>query len=208
MRTDDEQLEALKEWWKKYRAPLLSGIIIGAVALFGARGWMSYQERLGQSASAEYEQLQIEMMTGNYDAMIRRGDYLIENYARTPYAVLAAFALARVYVEQGDLAAAANRLQWAIERARTPEMAHIARLRLARVIAADGRTGEALALLEGVEPGAFVASYEELKGDLYAESGQTDRARRAYRNAINALEFGAGAEIVQMKIDGLGTEDG
>jgi predicted negative regulator of RcsB-dependent stress response len=208
MRSDDEQLEALREWWKKYRAPILSGLIIGAAALAGTRGWVTYQERQGLSASAEYEQMQIELMSGNIEAVTRRGDYLVENYARTPYAVLAAFALARVHIEQGELAAAADRLQWAVDRARTPEMVHIARLRLARVMAADGRAGQALELLEGVDTGAFAASYEELKGDLYAETGQTERARRAYRNALAALDFGAGAEIVQMKLDGLGTEGG
>ncbi len=208
MQTDDEQLEAIKGWWKKNRTPLLGGIIIGAVALFGTRGWMNHQEQQGISASAEYEQLQVEMSAGNLDALTRRGDYLIENYSRTPYAVLAAFALAKVYVEQGDLAAAAHRLQWAVDHAKTPEMTHIARLRLARVMAADGRGQQALALLEGVEPGAFAASYEELKGDLYAEIGQTDRARRAYQSAVNALDVGAGAEIVQMKLDGLGAEGG
>lgn len=208
MRTDDEQLEDVKEWWKKYGTPVVTGILIGAVALVGTRGWISYQERQGLSASAEYDQLQLEMVSGNVDAVMRRGAYMIDSYGRTPYAVMAAFALAKTHVEQGDLASAANRLQWAVDSARTPELAHIARLRLARVLAADGRAQQAVALLEGVEPGAFAASYEELKGDLYAETGQTERARRAYRNAMAALDFGAGAEIVQMKLDGLGSEGG
>ncbi len=206
MKTDDEQLEELKQWWKKYRAPIISGVVIGVVALGGSRAWISHQENQAQSASAEYAQLQIELMTGNTDAVTRRGGHLIDNYGRTPYAVLAAFALAKAHVEAGDLAAAANRLQWAVDNARTPEMVHVARLRLARVIAADGRAQQALALLEGVNAGAFSASYEELKGDLYAETGQRDRARTAYRNAMTALDFGAGAEIVQMKLDGLGSE--
>jgi predicted negative regulator of RcsB-dependent stress response len=204
--SDDEQLEAIKEWWKKYRVPVMTGIIAGAVALGGTRAWFSYQEGQGLSASAEYEQLQTELMTGNQDAVIRRGDYLIGNYAGTPYAALAALALARIHIEQGDLDAAANRLQWVVDRAKTPEMAHVARLRLARVMAADGRAQQALTLLESADAGAFVASYEELKGDLYAETGQTDRARRAYLNAMAELGFGAGAEIVQMKLDGIGAE--
>lgn len=207
MYTDDEQLNDIKEWWKKNRTPLLGGLIIGAVALIGARGWMNHLETQRVSASAEYEQLQVEIKNGNHDALARRGDYLIENYSRTPYAVLAAFALARVYVEKGDLAAAADRLQWAIDHAKSPEMTHIARLRLARVMAADGKAQQALALIEGVGADAFAASYEELKGDLYAETGQTDRARRAYQSAVNALDVGA-AEIVRMKLDGLGAEGG
>ncbi len=206
MKTDDEQIEDIKQWWKKYRAPIISGIVIGALALGGSRAWMSHQENQAQSASAEYAQLRMELASGNTEAVTRRGGHLIDHYARSPYAVLAAFALAKMHVEQDDLTTAANRLQWAVDHARTPELVHVARLRLARVIAADGRAQQALALLEGIGTGAFTAAYEELKGDLYAENGQPDRARTAYRNAMSALEFGAGAEIVQMKLDGLGTE--
>lgn len=206
MKTDDEQIEEIKQWWKKYRAPIISGIVIGVVALGGSRAWISHQENQARSASAEYAQLQNELMAGNDDAVNRRGDHLIDNYARTSYAALAALILAKQHVEQGDLAAAATRLQWVVDNARTPELVHVARLRLGRVIAAEGRAQQALALLEGVDAGEFAASYEELKGDLYAETGQRDRARAAYRNAIAALEFGAGAEIVQMKLDELGAE--
>lgn len=206
MQTDDEQLEQIKEWWKKNRNPLIAGVLIGATALFGTRYWFNYEERLRLSGSAEFEQLQAEMFMGNTDALIRRGDYLIDNYGRTPYAVLAAFMLARSHVDQGDLSSAANRLQWAIDNAKSPEMAHIARLRLAQVMIADGRAEQALAMLEAQDPGAFAASYEELKGDLYAELGRSDQARRAYRNALDALDFGPGSELVQLKLDGLGAE--
>lgn len=204
MRTDDEQVEDLKRWWKKYGSPLAGGLAIGLALVFGSRAWLEYQERQRVSASAEYEQLQGELAGGNTEAALRRGAYLADSYARTPYAVLAALALAKMHVEQGDLQAARERLQWALDRAREPELAHVARLRLARVMAAQGQTPQAIALLEGAAPGAFAASYEELKGDLYAASGDLARAREAYLKALEGLGFGAGAELVQMKLDDLG----
>lgn len=206
MSTDDEQLQEIKEWWKKYRTPLIAGVIIGASALIGTQAWTNHQQRQALSASAEYDQMQTEMLMGNTEALTRRGDYLIENYARTPYAALAALVLARVHVEQDDLGSAAVRLQWVVDNAKVPEMAHVARLRLARVIAADGRPDQALALLEGVASGAFAASYDEVRGDIYAETGRTDQARRAYRSALAELGFGAGSEVIQLKLDGLGAE--
>ena len=206
MRTDDEQVEDLKRWWKKYGGPLVGGLIIGLTLVFGSRAWLDYQETQRISASAEYEQLQNELAAGNVDAAVRRGGYLMDSYKRTPYAVLAALALAKMHVERDELPAARERLQWALDRAREPELVHVARLRLARVMAAEGQTRQAIALLEGVDAGAFSASYEELKGDLYADSGDVARARTAYRKALEGLEFGAGAELVQMKLDDLGTQ--
>lgn len=209
MHSEEEQLEDLKAWWKRYRNPVLTALIVGGAVLIGTRTWVNYQEQLSLSASAEYTQLQAEIRAGNTEAVMRRGEYLIENFSATTYAVMAALAMAKVYVEQGQLESAADRLQWAVDSADNPEVAHIARLRLARVLAAADRPQQALALLDAVNrPGAFRASYEELKGDLYVEAGQPERARQAYRNAIEDLEFGSGAEYVQMKLDGLGTEGG
>jgi predicted negative regulator of RcsB-dependent stress response len=204
MQSDDEQVEELKRWWKKYGSPIVGGLAIGLIAVFGSRAWFDYQERQRISASAEYEQLQLELSSNNLEAARQRGAYLMDSYARTPYASLAGLALAKAHVERDDLAAARERLQWVLDNARDPELVHLARLRLARVLAAEGQPAQALALLEGVAAGAYGASYEELRGDLYVDSGDVERARAAYLKALESLGFGAGSELVQMKLDDLG----
>lgn len=204
MRTEEEQIDDLKQWWKKYGGPVVTGLAIGLALVLGSRAWMDYRETQRVSASAEYEQLRGELTASNVEAARQRGAYLIDNYSGTPYAVLAALGLAKMHVEQGELPAARERLQWALDKAREPEFTHVARLRLARVMAAEGQIAEAIALLDGAAPGAFTAAYEELRGDLYAGSGDTGRAREAYLRALDRLEGGAGADLVQMKLDDLG----
>lgn len=206
MATDEEQLEDIRRWWKKNGQAVTIGLIIGLAAVFGTRAWVDYQERQRLSASAEYEQLESELGQGNSEAVLSRGKYLIDNYARTPYAVLAALTLAKIQADKGDLAAARERLQWAVDHARMPEFVHIARLRLARVIAAQGDAAQALKLVEGVDAGAFAPSYDELKGDLYLAAGDRDKARAAYQKAIGELESGPGSEALQTKLDDLGAE--
>ncbi len=206
MQSDDEQIEELKRWWKKYGSPIVGGLAIGLILVFGIRAWFDYQERQRVSASAEYEQLQLELSSNNLEAARQRGAYLMDSYARTPYAALAGLALAKAHAERDDLPAARERLQWVLEHARAPELVHLARLRLARVLAAEGQPREALALLSGVDVGGYGATYEELKGDLYVDSGDVASARTAYLKAIESLGFGAGAELVQMKLDDLGRQ--
>ena len=206
MVTDEEQVEDLKKWWQRNGRHVTTGAVIGLAAVLGLRAWWDYQERQRLSASTEYEQFQAEFSQGNTDAVLRRGNYLIENYSGTPYAVIAALTLAKVHVDRGELPAAKQQLQWVVDKAKAPELVHIARLRLARVIAAEGDPAAAIKVLESVDAGMFAASYDELKGDLYVAAGDRDQARAAYRKAIAELNSGAGSDLVQMKLDDLGAE--
>lgn len=202
-REEEEQLEDLKKWWEKYRNPLIYGLLAGIVTIVGVRAWVTHQGNLAVSASNEYEQLQVESRAGNVDAVLKRGGYIIDTYPRTPYAALSAFILAREYVDKGDLPAARTRLEWVVEHAKQPEFVHIARLRLGKLMLAMGEGAQALALLEPVQGDAYAAEYEELKGDIYAETGQTAKARQAYQLALDMLGTGAGSRMLRIKLDNL-----
>lgn len=202
-REEEEQLEDLKKWWERYRNPLIYGLLAGVVTILGVRAWVAHQGNLAVSASNEYEQLQLESRAGNVDAVLTRGGYIIDTYPRTPYAALSAFILAREYVDKGDLPAARTRLEWVVEHAKQPEFVHIARLRLGKLMLAMGEGAQALALLEPVQGDAYAAEYEELKGDIYAETGQTAKARQAYQLALDKLGAGADGRMLRIKLDNL-----
>jgi len=202
-REEEEQLEDLKKWWARYRNPLIYGLIAGIVTIFGVRAWMVHQGNLAVSASNEYEQLQVESRAGNVEAALKRGGYIIDTYPRTPYAALSALILAREYVEKGDLPAARARLEWVIEHAKLPEFVHIARLRLGKLMLAMGDGAQALALIEPVDGEEYAAEYAELKGDIYAETGQPAKARQAYQLALDKLGAGADTRMLQIKLDNL-----
>ena len=65
-----------------------------------------------------------------------------------------------------------------------PELAMVARLRLARVLAYREQHQEALALAERAEPGQFAGRIAEIRGDIHAALGETDAARTAYLEAM------------------------
>lgn len=207
-RDEEEQLEELKKWWQKYRNPVIYGLLAGIVTIVGVRAWMNHQGNLAVSASSEYEQLQVELGQGNAEAVAKRGDYIIDTYPRTPYAVLAAFALARAHVDKGDLPAARARLQWVIDHGKQPEFVHIARLRLGKLLLAMGEATQALALIEPIKPDAYGAEYEELKGDIYAETGQQDKARQAYELAVDKLGASGDTRMLRIKLANLSAQAG
>ena len=198
--TDQEELEKLKEWWKNYGGALLIGVLLGLGLLFGNKYWTRYKEEQLATASALYVQMAKRVQEAKTDQARTDGKKLIDDYARTPYAGMAALMLARVSVEAKDTAAARTHLRWAIDNATDPGVAHTARLRLGQLLLASKEYDAALALVQRDAPG-FEAEYAELKGDAYAGLGKLEEARVAYRSALDNLTGKAQARaLIEMKL--------
>ena len=184
-RTDEEQVEALKQWWEKNgKFAILFGILLIAGIVSG-RVWMDFKQTSAGNASAEYDTMMIEMQDGKNDSAMRRGAELMEKYKDTPYAALSALAVAKMEVEKGDLSAAGLRLKWVVDNATLDNVDHIARLRLIRVLIEEQKLDEALTYTNNVEPAKFKPEYDLLRGDIYAAKGQPDLARTAYQAALD-----------------------
>jgi predicted negative regulator of RcsB-dependent stress response len=73
---------------------------------------------------------------------------LKDEYGGSSYARFGAMLEARIAVEAGDLAAAESALRWALSAGDTrSDIGQLIQLRLARVLAAQGKEPEALAIL-------------------------------------------------------------
>jgi predicted negative regulator of RcsB-dependent stress response len=107
-------------------------------------------------------------------------------------------------VDKKDFAAARSQLQWAYDHASDDATRHIALLRLARVILAQGDAAAAMQVIANVDEGVFAAQYEELKGDIYIKQGKKVEAYTAYQKALAATsKAGQGSPTLQLKLEGL-----
>jgi len=203
--SEEQQVEAIKKWWKENGKAVIAGIVLGLVILFGGRAWIEYRQEQAEEASAQYAELMAAKEQGNAALAVQKGEAVLKEYASTPYGALAALALAQIELERGDVAAARTHLQWAMDNARQEGVRHVARLRLGRVLIAEGNWDAALALVPASGTEGFTAAYEELKGDAYVAKGDVGQAREAYRKALEALGPTApNRALLQMKLDDLG----
>jgi len=108
-----------------------------------------------------------------------------------------------VAVESGRLDEAASELRAIVDKPADKTLDELARQRLARVLAAQGKADEAIKLLDGKVDAAFVASREELRGDLLVQLGRNDEAHAAYSKAKESLSQDAAIGGLQMKLDDL-----
>lgn len=210
-RTDDEELAVIKDWWQRNGMPLLTGVVLALVAVFGWQGWQKYQSNQSQGASLVYQQLLEAALvpSGKPDAgkVAELAGTLKNDFAGTHYAQYGSLFVAKVAVEAGKLDDAANELQAIVDKPVDGNLAELALQRLARVLAAQDKADAALKLLEAdVEP-AFAASREELKGDLLVQLGRADDAHAAYEKAKAALSEDAAVGGLQMKLDDLAKGD-
>ena len=186
--TDEQRLESIKAWWKENASSIITGLLLGLALLFGAKSWFAYQDRKAEEASNIYVTMTSALARGEESLVTDRAGVLIGEYSSSPYATLAALTLAKLKLDQGELEAAHAQLQWALDKSGSETLRPLVRLRLARVMVAEGKLDEAGALLAKSPPdGAYAPMYNELKGDIHAARGAVDEARAEYEIALAAL---------------------
>lgn len=202
--TDDEQVEALKNWWKENGKSVVGGIVLGAAVIGGWQGWQGWQRSVGESGSAMYDGLRQSVRNGQVDQAIEQGKRLIGEQGSSAYASFAGLELARLAYQKGEKSAARGHLEWVAESAPDPTLREVARLRLARLLMDMGET-DVLADMLGQTPlQAFAGEFDVLRGDLARLQGDQATARQAY---LDALAAGVDdAAFVRMKLDDLGGE--
>ncbi|MDQ4147554.1 MAG: tetratricopeptide repeat protein [Pseudomonadota bacterium] len=200
--SDDEQVEALKRWWDANGRSVFVGVLIGLVALLGWRGWVNYQENKSAAASTHYANLQTAVERNDTKVIKAVAKVLEESFASTPYAALAALQLARLYAEANDLKASEAQLRWAIEHSPQESVEILAKLRLARVLTAEGKLDAALSIVAEPFPPAYTSLVEEIRGDALAAVGKIKQARQAYDRAL--LTATGDTEYLRLKRNNLG----
>ncbi|MDH0338340.1 YfgM family protein [Metapseudomonas otitidis] len=210
-RSEDEELAAIKDWWQRNGKPLVTGGALALAVVFGWQAWQKYQTNQSQGASIVYQQLLETALnpSGKPDAgkVAELANKLKSDFGGTHYAQYGSLFVAKVAVESGKLDDAAAELKAIADKPADPTLGELARQRLARVLAAQGKVDDALKLLEGDATKAFLASREELKGDLLVQLGRADDAHAAYEKAKAALSDDAAVGGLQMKLDDLAKGD-
>lgn len=213
LRTEEEQLEAIKRWWKENGTSLLAGAVLAAAGVFGWNAWQDYQQGQAVAASSSYQQLlDLASRDSLDDGALAQAqglvDTLQEDHDGTLYSELALLLEARLEVDAGDVEGARESLETLIEGSDDGYLTGLARLRLARLQSAEGNHETALATLDGDIPEALAAQRDNVRGDIYHATGQRDQALEAWQSAQSlAEESGQPLYGISLKLDDLGDQE-
>jgi predicted negative regulator of RcsB-dependent stress response len=196
--SEKEQWEQIRSWVRDNGLWVVAGVAV-AVAIIGAwRWWQAHLDARGIQAGALYTQMITALEHGDRsEAFVRLGE-LERDHASSPYADQGKLLAARVFVEEHELDKAAHELTTVMD-SKDHALALVARMRLARVEIAQGKSDQALATLNAAEPGAFAARYHAVRGDAYYAKGDRTTALKEYRSAQGAVDAGDSA-LLDLKI--------
>jgi predicted negative regulator of RcsB-dependent stress response len=183
-RTEEEQLEVLRNWWRESGKSTVVSIAAAIAVVFGWQFWQKQTQAEQEAASAVYQNLILAVSSEDAKAstVAHLAETLREEFAGSSYAYFAALYQSQLAVDAKDLDAAEQHLQWLLQQDASEEIRLQAQLRLARVNYAQGDLDEALQLLD-IDAKGFAAAYQEVKGDVLRAQGKKQQAKTAYLQA-------------------------
>ena len=204
---DEADLEALKRWWDENGKGIVAAVV---VAVLGTVGWQQYQGFTASQAEAASDlyatMLAIQLEDGDAAQFTALAEELKAEHSGSTYARFAAMLEARRAVDEGDLEGAEAALRWALTAGDTrSDIGQLIQLRLARVLADQGKETEALAIL-GQGSAAFPVAYAQAQGDIHLAAGRPEQALAAYRQGRDlATELGQYSVVLDNKVRTLET---
>lgn len=199
--TENEQLDAVRNFFAENGKALVVGVVLGIGALVGWRYWQSNQTSSMMAASQSYQQASVALASGKPEDLAAAEKFIEAN--SNSYGVFAALQLAKYFVEQGDFAKAEQQLVLAQGQAKDENLLALVNLRLARVQLQEKKLDEALKTLDGVKGEGWMAMMQDERGDVLLAKGDIKGAREAYSKGIESNASQALAAIMRMKLNNL-----
>ncbi len=198
---EEQQVEALKRWWRENGRSVTFGLVLGIALLIGWNLYQNYTEQRQRQASLLYTEL---LNLSTPQEAIPVAEQLISQFGDLPiYATFGRYFLARFKSELNQIEEAVSALEAAYREAPGNAYRHIARLREARLLIDRGEPQKALTLLQTPElPRAFAGLYAEVRGDAEMALGEREKAKAAYEEA---WRLGLRHPFLRLKLEEMGS---
>jgi tetratricopeptide (TPR) repeat protein len=201
---EQEQVDELKAYWKKYGNYITKGVIAFFVLYGLFQGWGYYQTKQSLSASELYQSI-VVLDEKNTKDIMQKSQSLMDDYSGTPYAGRAAILFAKASYAEGAKDRAKEKLEWAASHAKESATESIALIQLGQLLVEEKKYDEALKKANDIDNEGYLGLANDLKGDALNAMGKKEEAKKAYLEALK--RFGPKdpyARFTQEKLESLG----
>lgn len=205
---EQEKLDAIKDWWDKNGTKIIVLAVLFAVSVLGWRGYQWYEQHQATKAMGYFEALEVAATQNSEESKTRilaASEVLRTDYRQSAYTNRAVLIAAQALMQQGDLEAAKEQLQWLVKNSTESAITDVAKLRLAGVLLEQADYKNALEQIQAPSA-AFKGLYADRRGDIYYAQGELDQAQTEWQQALVALNGLAYTQIVQLKLDALSAD--
>lgn len=205
--TEEQQVEAIKQFWKENGTAIILGAVIGFGALFG---WNYYQDnkvKQSEQASLAYSEVLALAEQGASDnsELISKVEAIRNDYSSSSYAALAALTLAETLIAENKFEQAAEQLNWVVDQS-NDTFESIAKLRLARIQLQLNKFDDAIASADSINEQAYRSNALLIKAEALIAQGKIEEAKSVLIEARDAGE-GAANPLLQMRISEFGIDN-
>lgn len=180
--TEEQQAEAVKDWWVNNRVPVIAGLVIGIVLMIAWSGYKSWNKTQSENNAALYAGISEEIVAKHGSAYADAEKYISENKGNV-YGALGSLSLASNYVLDGKYDKAESMLRIAADFS-DPALSSTAKIRLARVQIQQKKYDEAKKTLDSVKSPVYQPMAEEVRGDMLVTQQKLKEAHDAYKKAV------------------------
>lgn len=202
--SEEEQVEMLKSWWKKYGNIVTIIISLVLLSVAGYRYWNWHKSSVEQQASAIYERMMVAYANNDYKQVQSNSQRLIDDFKSTIYADVANLTMAKVAVNREKYKMAMKSLSRVIDNSKSPIIVNIARVRMTRLLLNEKKYQEAKAEINKVKDKSLQSIVNEIEGDIALAQNKKDDAIQYYKEAMMEVEkIGGGNVFLEMKSNNL-----
>ncbi|MGN0917906.1 MAG: YfgM family protein [Oxalobacter sp.] len=204
---EQEQIDSLKRVWKRY-GNIATWVLIVVLAVYAViQGWNWYQRKQAAQASALYYEMQTAVLSGDSQRVLQVAKDVQDKFSGTVYAPMISLVAAKMAYENNDAATAKTQLKWVTQNSSEEGYKVLARVRLAGILLDEKAYDEALGVLSGSAPEAFIGLIEDRKGDIYLAQDKVEEARASYRVAYEKMApENPGRQLIKLKLEEVGVD--
>ena len=204
---EQEQLEELKHFWKKYGNPITWVLIVILAAFAAWNGYQYWERKQSGEASMLYDEVDRAVQSGDMTRVDRSLADMKDKYASSLYTQQAALLAARAYYDKGNTDSAGSALTFVADKSSDDGYKSIARLRLAGLLIEKKSYDDALKQLSGNFSKDFAPLADDRRGDVLMAQGKKPEAKAEYEKAWKGLDERAEyRRLVEVKLNALGVD--
>jgi predicted negative regulator of RcsB-dependent stress response len=204
---EQEQIEELKHFWRRY-GPMLTWALIAVLGAYSAwTGWQYWQRRQGVQASVLYATLEGAVGTADQALVSRALSDMQDKFGATTYAAHASLLAAHFFLDHNAPLDAQRALTWTLAHSPDEGLGCVAKLRLAAVSMDTNDWAGARSVLGGHCPASFEALVQDRLGDIDVLEKKPDDASTHYLAAWRAMKDREPyRQLVEVKLASLGVD--
>lgn len=185
---EQEQLEQLKAFWKRWGNAITWLLTLALLCYAGWTGWNYWQRNQAAKAGAMFSELERAAQAGDVAKGTTVFNAMKSDFGSTGYTAQGALMAAKLQLDKGKGDEARATLTWAADNAKGDAYRDLARLRLSALQMESKQYAEAGKTLDAVKSADFGPLVADRRGDLALLQNKPDEARTQFKKAYDGMD--------------------